>query len=118
MELQPTCSLEVERRRDVIIARFTCEVVLSGQEAESAANQLTALLPELDQRRLLVDFGKVRSLTSIMIGELVRLNNAARAAGGQLALFNLPPIIREVMEVSQLNRIMSLYDDESSALHK
>ena len=117
MELQPPdICLEVEPRSDVIVARFTREVVLSGQVAESAAERLQSLLPDLGHRRLLVDFGNVASLTSLMLVKLIRLNQATEAAGGRLALFNVPPIIRDIFDVTRLNLILLLYDDESAAL--
>jgi anti-anti-sigma regulatory factor len=117
MDLQPPdCCLQVEPRDDVIVARFTSQVVLSGRVAEAAAERLASLLPGLGRRRLLVDFGNVRSLTSLMLGELVRLNRAAEAAGGRLALFNLPPGVREILGVTRLNLLLLLYGDESDAL--
>ena len=51
--------LSVERRGDVVIARFTRELVLSGPAAEAAAERLTALLAEPGRGALLVDFGNV-----------------------------------------------------------
>jgi anti-anti-sigma factor len=117
MDLQPPegC-LKVEPRDEGVVARFTAPVVLSGQVAEAASAQLTSLVPELGPRRLLVDFENVRSLTSLMLGELVRLHRVVDAAGGRLALFNLSPSLRGILEVTRLNRILSLYDNESDAL--
>ena len=51
-----------------------------------------------------------------MLGELVRLNRAAEAAGGRLALFNLAPGVREILGVTRLNLLLLLYGDESDAL--
>jgi anti-sigma B factor antagonist len=115
--MQPDdCCLGVESRGDVIITRFTRPLILSGPEAEAAGERLASLLPELGRRRLLVDFGNVQSLTSLMLGKLVRLNRAAEVAGGRLVLFNLSPDIREIMEVTRLNLVLFLYDSESAAL--
>jgi anti-sigma B factor antagonist len=108
--------LEVEPRDDVIVARFTGPVILSGQAAEAAGARLASLVPDLGRRRLLVDFGNVRSLTSLMLRELVRLNRAAEAAGARLALFGLSPHVREILAVTALNLVLSLYDDEADAL--
>jgi anti-sigma B factor antagonist len=117
MDLQlPDCGLKIDRRDDVIIARFTQRLVLSGPVAEVVAKQLMELLPELGSRRLLIDFGNVQSLTSLMLGKLVRLNHATEAAGARLALFNLSPVLREILEVSRMNLILLLYDTEAEAL--
>src|SRR5947207_979164 len=117
MEPQQTDGyLEVERRGDTVIARFLREVVLGGVEAEVAAEQLTALLAEPGQRRLLIDFGNVRSLSSLMLSNLIVLHRAAGSAGMRLALFNLRPDVRGIMEITRLNLVPSLYDDEAAAL--
>lgn len=107
--------LEVQTREDALIARFTREVSLCGEVAETVAERLVSFLSE-SSRPLLVDFGNVQSLTSYMLGQLVMLNRKAEAAGKRFALFNLSPYVRQILEVSRLNLILSLYDDESSAL--
>lgn len=111
------CFLEVESREDALIARFTQQVSLCGQLAETVAEQLVSLLSEPGQQRLLVDFGNVQSVTSFMLGQLVRLNRTAKSADRQFALFNLPPHIRQILEVARLDLLLSLCEDESAALH-
>jgi len=113
---QPDGYLGVERRGDAVIARFSREVVLSGLEAEAAGEQLTALLAEPGQRRLLVDFGNVRSLSSLMLSKLIVLHRAAGSAGMRLALFNLRPDVRGILEITRLNLVLLLYGDEQEAL--
>jgi anti-sigma B factor antagonist len=77
---------------------------------------LMALMAELGRRPLLVDFGKVRSLTSLMLGKLIGLNRAAESAGARLAIFNLRPDVRDILEVTRLNLVLSIYNDEPDAL--
>jgi anti-sigma B factor antagonist len=113
---RPEWELEFETRAEAEVARFTNQVILSGAVAEAAAERLAARVPQLGRRRLLVDFGNVHSLSSLMLGKLVQLNQAAEAAGGRLALFNLSPDVREIFEVTGLDRVLLLYADESDAL--
>jgi anti-sigma B factor antagonist len=108
--------LAVERRPDAVVARFTREVVLSGPQADAAAERLTALLAEVGRRPLLIDFSNVRSLSSLMLGKLVGLRRVADAARARLGLFNLSPDVREILEVTRLHLLLSLYGDESDAL--
>jgi len=108
--------LDVETREDVLIARFAHEVNLFGHTAEAVAEQLRSLLSDTSRQRLLVDFGKVNSLSSFMLGQLMKLNKTAEAAGRRLTLFNLRPQVREILKVTGLNLILALYEDESDAL--
>jgi anti-sigma B factor antagonist len=117
MNLQLTdCLLELETREDAVIARFTRPVSLCGQVAEAAAEQLKSLLTETGRRRLLIDFGNIESLTSFMLGKFVALNRAAESAGKRMALFNVTPYVRQILEVSRLILLLSLFEDESAAL--
>jgi anti-anti-sigma factor len=116
MTQQPDDGFAIERRSDAVVARFTHEVVLSGPHAEVAGEQLTTLLAELGQRPLLVDFGNVRSLSSLMLGKLAGLSHAAKSAGVRVGLFNLRPDVRGVMEITRLNVLVRLYGSESEAL--
>lgn len=108
--------MEVEKREGAVIARFTRQLSLCGEVAEAAAEQLLSLLSEAGRQRLLVDFGNVQTLTSFMLGKLVRLNRTAEAAGRRLALFNLTPFVRQTLEVARLNLLLLLCDDEADAL--
>jgi anti-sigma B factor antagonist len=110
------CLLELQTREDAIIARFTRPVSLCGQVADAAAEKLMSLLAETGRRRLLIDFGNVESLTSFMLGKLVTLNRTAESAGRRMALFNVPPYVRQILEVSRLTLLLSLFEDESAAL--
>jgi anti-sigma B factor antagonist len=108
--------LKVETREDAVIARFTRQMSLCGDVAEAVAEQFVSLLSESDRHRLLVDFGNVDSLSSFMLGQLVKLNRTAEAAGRKFGLFNLRLHIREILDVSRLNLILALYTDEADAL--
>ena len=105
----------VERQRGLVIARFPQEMVLSGTRAEAAGKQLMDLLGESDGR-LLVDFGNVQGLTSLMIGELVKVSRAARAPGKKFALFNLRDDVREILTITGLRDTLGLYGNEQEAL--
>jgi anti-sigma B factor antagonist len=108
--------LEVQTREDATIARFTRQMSLCGELAEAVSERCVSLLSDSGRQRLLVDFGNVDSLSSFMLGQLVRLNRTAQAAGRKFALFNLKLHIREIFDVSRLNLVLSLYDDEAAAL--
>lgn len=117
MNLQLASGLmQVETRENVLIARFTRQVSLCGEVAEAAAEQLSSLLSEAGRQRLVVDFGNVHTLTSFMLGKLVRLNRTTEASGRRLVLFNLTPYVRQTLEVARLNLLLSLCEDEAAAL--
>jgi len=80
-EHPPISCLKIEPAGEVTVVRFTRELVLSGHEAEDAGTQLAALLDEPGRRRLVVNFGNVRSLSSLMLSELIKLQRKAKSVG-------------------------------------
>jgi anti-anti-sigma factor len=108
--------LEVQTREDTVIARFTQQVCLTGQLAENVSEQLMSVLSEKGRQQLLVDFGNIESLTSYMLGQLVKLSRAAKETGRRFALFNLRHHVRQILEISRLDLLLALYEDESAAL--
>jgi anti-sigma B factor antagonist len=111
----PPC-LEVATVGQVTVARFTREVVLSGKDAEVVGEHLRTLLAEPARRKLLLDFANVLSLSSLILGKLIMLNRVAESAAGKLALCNLRPGIREIMDASRLSLILYIYAEEQEAL--
>src|SRR5262245_54214143 len=117
MELPtPEGFLNIESRDDVVIARFSTQVILGGQIAEAVSERLASLLRESDRRRVVVDFANVRSLTSLMLGKLVHLNNVAGSLKTKLVLYNIAPNVRKTLEVTRLDQLLSIKEDEASAL--
>src|SRR5438132_14351153 len=108
--------LEIKRVGEVAVAKFTREVMLSGQEAEAAGDELTALLAGPGPQKLLLDFANVHSLSSLMFAKLIALNRKAESTGGRLALCNLRPLIAEILEVTRLTQILCVYPGEQEAL--
>lgn len=109
-----TC-LVIDSLGKVAVARFSREVVLSGGLAVDFGEKMAAALRP-NQNALLLDFGNVKSLSSLILGKLISLNRKAESLGGRLALCNLQPDIRDIMEVTRLSQLICVYPTEQEAL--
>lgn len=58
---------------------------------------------------LLLDFERVNYLSSAVLTELLRINEAVQEAGGRLRLCALNQDIRKVFEITNLDRIFVIY---------
>ena len=58
---------------------------------------------------------RVEFLASPALSMLLALNKYAQVAGGRTLLCNLQPVIAEVFSVSQLDRIIEICENESTA---
>jgi anti-sigma B factor antagonist len=77
------------------------------------------LLGEIKEKRtpkVLLNLKGVRYIDSSGIASLVEGLKAARDLGSRLVLYGLSPAVREVMELSRLQRIFEIYDSEEQAL--
>jgi len=77
------------------------------------------LLGEIKEKRtpkVLLNLRSVRYIDSSGIASLVEGLKASRDLGSRLILYGLSPTVREVMELSRLQRIFEIYDNEEQAL--
>jgi anti-anti-sigma factor len=107
--------MEIEHVGNVTIVRFL-DLILSGITAEAVSDDLFRLVDGDGRSRLILNFAKVRSLTSLMLGKLITLNKKVQAAGGRLAVCALSPDLQEIFEVTRLSEYLDIYADEQEAL--
>jgi anti-sigma B factor antagonist len=78
-----------------------------------------ALLGEIKDkhtRKVYLNLKNVRYIDSSGIASLVEGLKASRDNGGRLILFGLSSSVREVMELSRLQKIFEIYDSEEQAV--
>lgn len=83
---------------------------------EDIGAELRCLLTDLNHKRILLDFTHVQYLSSSMLGQLARLAKDIKAAGGQLKLTGLGPVLLDTFRISHFESLFSIYDSEASAL--
>jgi len=77
------------------------------------------LLTEIKEKhtsKVFLNLSAVRYIDSSGIASLVESLKASRDNGSRLILFGLSPSVREVMELSRLQKIFEIYDSEEQAL--
>jgi anti-sigma B factor antagonist len=78
-----------------------------------------ALLCEIKEKhiaKVFLNLKNVRYIDSSGIASLVEGLKASRDQGSRLILFGLSHSVREVMELSRLQKIFEIYDNEEQAL--
>jgi anti-sigma B factor antagonist len=108
--------LEVEDIGDVTVVNFTDKKILDEQNIQVIGEQLFRLVDELGRTKLLLNFGNVEYLSSAALGKLITLNRKVNQVGGKLVLCNIAPQIYEVFEITRLNRVFTIHEEEQAAL--
>lgn len=78
-----------------------------------------ALLGEIKEkhtRKVFLNLKNVRYIDSSGIASLVEGLKASRDQGSRMILYGLSRSVREVMELSRLQKIFEIYEDEEQAL--
>lgn len=73
-------------------------------------------IKEKHTRKVYLNLKNVRYIDSSGIASLVEGLKASRDNGARMILYGLSPSVREVMELSRLQKIFEIYDNEEQAL--
>jgi anti-sigma B factor antagonist len=68
------------------------------------------------QKHILLNLGDVTYIDSSGIGELVSAFTTAKNQGGELKLLNLTRKVHDLLQITKLNTVFYVKDDEASAI--
>lgn len=106
-------SLQNQWIGDVVVIRCQGRIVVG---AEVGALQLE--LEKLTQltKKVVLHLEEVSFLDSVGLGALVRQFGGLRAKGGDLKLCQVPPVLLQVLQVTNLLRILPIHASEAEAI--
>ena len=108
--------LDVNEVGDVTVVRFRDHKIIEDINIQELGQELFQLV-EIDRRgKLLLNFTSVDFLSSAALGKLITLDKKMKAHGGALKLSNIRPEIFEVFNITKLNRLFDIKEDEADAL--
>lgn len=104
-----------QQKDDVLIVQFTSQKILSDVLIAQIGRELLELADEADGK-LLLDFQGVTFMSSAMIGKIVLLNKKCKQNKTTIKLCNIAPSIKEVFEITRLNKVFSIYESLDDAI--
>jgi anti-anti-sigma factor len=108
--------LEVEVIGEVVVGRFVRRTILDPDTIELVGDRLRAMLQESGCRKIVLNFARVESLTSAMIGKFIVLHRDVDVVGGQLAFCGIDAFLAQIFALCGLPGQIQVFADESSAL--
>lgn len=106
--------LDQDRRLlDIAVSRVTARVdaALNGELDIAGARRLRAVLDGLRRDGLLevtIDMSRLDFLDAAGLGELVRAHTEFGAAGGRIVLCRVQPRHRRLLEITELDTVLSM----------
>jgi anti-sigma B factor antagonist len=116
MNQKPRRRLEVEDMGDIAVVNFIDKKILDEQNIQMIGDDLFRLVDELGRRKILLNFSNVEFLSSAALGKLITLNRKVQGLRGKLVLCCISKEIKEVFEITKLDKLFTIHLDEQSAL--
>ncbi|MFO0844283.1 MAG: STAS domain-containing protein [Gemmataceae bacterium] len=108
--------VEVTRIDGVTVVRFVRRTILDPATVEVLGDRLLSLIREEDGRRLVLDFARVESLPSAMLGKFAALQTKIAEAGGKVVCCNVGDFLRQIFTICHFPDSIPIHADEEAAV--
>lgn len=99
------------------VVEFTTESLMNPIELEGIGKALYDLVDQHKRQRLLLDFGKVRYLSSQAVGIILTLNKKlAQLPDSSLTLCGVGPQLLQLLKITRLDKILKIKATQAEAL--
>jgi len=101
---------------DVTVVNFLTSQVLDELNVQQLGQELNDLVEKQYVTKLVINFSKIRFLSSAVLGKMISLNKKVAAQKGHMAFCHINPDIMEVFKITRLDKLISIFDDEDEAV--
>ncbi|MBI2432990.1 MAG: STAS domain-containing protein [Candidatus Hydrogenedentes bacterium] len=99
----------------IAVGTIRASSVLSAINVAEFGSEVLAYIKAHPRVNLLLNFENVDYLSSAVLTELLRINKAIQETGGRLHLCSVSATIREIFEITNLDRIFVINGDSVDA---
>jgi len=110
-------NLVIQAIREVTVVNFEDSSILDTLQIETIGEALYDLVDNRNKKKIILDFSKVRFLSSSALGMLITLRKKSTAIKGQLAICAMRDDLRRVFTISRLDKLFDFYENEERALN-
>ena len=108
--------ISVDYTENATIITFTDEKILEEKDVQALQESIMSVIDSAtDGIKLILDFSKVRFLSSAVLGLLIRISKKVYEHDGQLKLCSIDPKIFKIFKITRLTKIFDIYEDMKSA---
>ena len=100
----------------VHVVNFEDRKILEELSISRIGEELSQLVSEVKEIKLLLSFQNVEHLSSAALGMLISLNKQVGQQKGQLKLSDISPQIYEVFKITRLNKLFTIHGTQQEAL--
>jgi anti-anti-sigma factor len=115
--MEPGPKIEVNHEGAVTVAELLDEEILEEGTIDTIADSLSAVVADNPGIKLLLNFTRVRHLSSSALGILIQLNKQVEESNGTLKICHLRKSLLEIFKITKLNRLFDIHEDKVTALN-
>ena len=108
--------INVAKIGDVTVVKFLDKKILDEANIQVLGLELFSLIEHDNRKSILLNFSDVEFLSSAALGKLITLDRKVKASKGRLKMSNIRPEIFEVFQITKLNKVFDIRNDESEAV--
>ncbi len=108
--------LMTHQMRDVTVVNLHDSSILDTQQVDELGEELNKLVDERACKKIVIDFSKVKFLSSSALGVLIRMQKKAREIKGRVILCGLKKELLQVFKITSLDKLFEFTDNEEQAL--
>ena len=107
----------LDKLGEFTVVCFQTPTLMNANELERIAAALDTLVAEDEVSKLLLDFTRVQYLSSQAIGIVLSLNKKlGQVEAGKLALCGVGPQLAQLLKLTRLDRILTIFESSRQAL--
>ena len=108
--------LIVQTYAGVTVVNIDASVILDAALIQKMTEELDQLVDGQARTQIVLDFSKVRMLSSQAIGMLLSLRKKSEAIKGQAVLCGIRADLQKIFTITQIDKLFKFFDNEKSAL--
>ena len=99
------------------VIEFVTPSLMDPVVLEGTAQSLYKIIDEEDQRKFVLDFGKVQYLSSQAIGIVLAMHKKLNSVpGSKLVLCSVGPKFMDLLKLTRLDRLLTIRADQKEAM--
>ena len=109
-------TLLTKKQDDILIAYFQDVRIIDEPRIQSLGKELSDLINETTNNRIVLNFQNVSFMSSAMIGKLILFGKNCKNAGVELRFCNINENVEQVFQLMNLQKVFNISKDEDAAI--
>ncbi len=117
MKRYGAAKIQVRHHNGLTLVELLDEEILDESTIAAIAETLFAVVEDNAPVRMVLSFSRVKHLSSMALGTLIRLCKRVEESGGSLKLCNIRAALLEIFVITKLNKLFDICDTEEMAIN-